>query len=72
MTDPAPGRPELEPRIPLYLQVAQLVRQDVMAGKYRTGDMLPSERALTAAYGVSQATVRQAPEVVNGDNARVL
>lgn len=64
MTDPAAGRPELEPRVPLYLQVAQLIRQDIMAGRHRTGDMLPSERALTAAYGVSQATVRQALAVL--------
>jgi len=44
----------------MYLQVAQLIRQEIMSGRYAAGDMLPSEKAQMAAYGVSQATVRSA------------
>lgn len=44
----------------LYLQVAQRVRQDIEAGRYRPGDSLPSESQLSQHYGVSRQTVRQA------------
>jgi GntR family transcriptional regulator len=48
----------------MYLQVAQLIRQEIMSGRYAAGDMLPSEKAHMAAYGVSQATVRHALAVL--------
>jgi GntR family transcriptional regulator len=57
-------RPDLAGRVPVYLQVAQLIRQEIMSGRYRPGDMLPSEHAHMAAYGVSQSTVRAALAVL--------
>lgn len=47
-------------RIPPYLVVAQLVRQDIMAGRYQVNQALPAEEALAATYGVSRDTVRAA------------
>lgn len=56
----APRAADLEPgaRLPVYMQVAQLVRQQIM--DMRPGDMLPGENALIAAYGISQDTARSA------------
>jgi GntR family transcriptional regulator len=44
----------------LYQQVAESVRQDIVAGRYRPGDQLPSERDLRDRFKVSQQTVRAA------------
>ncbi len=51
----------------LYQQVAQRVRQDIEAGKYRPGDALPSEARLSQHYGVSRQTVRQALAVLGSE-----
>lgn len=51
-------------RVPRYLQVAQLLRQEIMAGHYPPGTMLPGENALTARYEVSASTVRLAVSVL--------
>lgn len=50
--------------VPLYLQVAQLIRQRIMSGEWQTGDTLPGEHALTARYGVSYSTIRSAIAVL--------
>lgn len=50
--------------MPMYLQVAALLRQDIMTGKYAQGVSLPAEQSLAGAYGVSQATVRSALAVL--------
>lgn len=50
--------------VPVYLQIAQLLRQEIMAGRWVTGAMLPSENALTAVYDVSPSTVRAAVRVL--------
>jgi len=47
-------------RIPPYFVVAQLLRQDIMAGRYAVSQALPAEESLAAAYGVSRDTVRSA------------
>ena len=45
---------------PLYLQIKGLILSEIKAGKYTAHQRLPSERELSAAYGVSRMTVRQA------------
>lgn len=53
VTDIPRPRPDLGGRVPVYLQVAQLIRQEIMSGQYRAGDMLPSEQAhMTRAQAV--------------------
>jgi DNA-binding GntR family transcriptional regulator len=65
MTEMAGGRVlEREGRIPLYLQLAQLLRQEIMSGRYKTGDMLPGEHALTDSYAVSPSSARSAVRVL--------
>jgi len=44
----------------LYKQLANVVRDGIATGKWQPGDMLPSEAAMKAEYGVSATTVRQA------------
>jgi DNA-binding GntR family transcriptional regulator len=69
MTDSASEGRKLDPgaRMPPYLQVAQLVRQQIMSGQYRTHQSLPSEQALADTYGVSRDTVRAALTVLRGE-----
>jgi len=50
--------------VPVYLQIAQLLRQEIMSGRWVTGDMLPSENALTGMYEVSPSSVRAAVRVL--------
>lgn len=45
---------------PLYLQIKGLILSEIKAGKYTAHQRLPSERELSASYGVSRMTVRQA------------
>jgi len=45
---------------PLFAQVRDVVRTDILSGALRPGDRLPSESALIERFGVSRITVRQA------------
>ncbi|NBR99674.1 MAG: GntR family transcriptional regulator, partial [Actinobacteria bacterium] len=47
-------------RLPLYLALAQTLRQEIDAKKYKIGALLPPEDQLVVKYGVSRHTVRQA------------
>src|SRR5574341_171039 len=53
--------------LPLYAQLAELLRDQIRSGKYRPGDRLPGEPVLTRQYGVSRATVAKALEQLEGD-----
>jgi GntR family transcriptional regulator len=46
--------------VPLYRQLADLVRKRIQGGELRHGARLPSEAQLGNAYGISRITVRQA------------
>ncbi len=45
---------------PLYTQVREALRAQILDGSLRAHDRLPSESALTARFAVSRVTVRQA------------
>ena len=47
-------------QLPLYVRLAQILRQEIRGKRYFAGDMLPGERGLASRYGVSQATARNA------------
>lgn len=61
-----PGGPVLDPagNVPKYLQLAQLLRQEIMAGGWAPGAMLPGENPLAGRYEVSTSTVRAAVRVL--------
>ncbi len=46
--------------VPLYQAVRQELRQDLDAGRWKPGDMLPTEAELARQFDVSTGTVRQA------------
>ena len=46
--------------VPLYYQLASILRDHIVSGKYHAGDRLPTEEALARDYDVSRITIRQA------------
>lgn len=53
--------------VPLYYQLALILRERIAAGGLVSGDMLPSERELMDQYGVSRNTVRLAVDRLVAD-----
>jgi len=51
-------------RAPLYLQLAEILRQKIEEGIWREGDKLPTVEKLAAEYGLAKVTVRQAIKVL--------
>ncbi|MGE5605212.1 MAG: GntR family transcriptional regulator [Bacteroidota bacterium] len=49
-------------KIPLYLQLEEIIKQTIETGIYKVGDMIPNETELQKKYQVSRATVRKAIE----------
>lgn len=54
-------------QLPVYAQVAQLLRQAIMTGNIRPGSMLPSQTELAASWQVSVETARKAVAVLRGE-----
>ena len=46
-------------KLPLYHQLYEILRADILHGKWEPGDMLPPESELVERYQVSRTTVRQ-------------
>jgi DNA-binding GntR family transcriptional regulator len=46
--------------IPLYIQLEQILRSEMMTGKLMPGDQIPTEKELAGTYNVSTITARQA------------
>jgi len=53
--------------IPLYFQLASVLREQVLSGHFSTGDRIPTEAELVTEYGVSRITVRQALTLLEKD-----
>ena len=53
--------------MPLYQQLAAILRAQIESGVLAGGDVLPSESYLQQEHGVSRVTVRKAMEVLRGD-----
>ncbi|AXI41036.1 GntR family transcriptional regulator [Sulfitobacter sp. SK011] len=51
-------------RSPLYLQIAEILRQDLDRGVWTAGELLPTISALSAQYSVAKITVRQAVKIL--------
>lgn len=54
------GRPFVSDEIPLYYQLATVLREQILSGRYRKDDQLPTQMTLAKDYGVSRLTVREA------------
>lgn len=46
--------------LPRYMQIVESLRNDIEQGRYREGDLLPSEADLRAIFAVSRHTIREA------------
>jgi GntR family transcriptional regulator len=51
---------DLKSRLPLYIQLANLIRTKVQEGAWRSGEQIPTESELCDLHQVSRITVRQA------------
>lgn len=60
MSRPKPASSEFLVATPLYRQVEERLAADIYAGRYRSGDRLPSDAELGAGFGVSRITIRHA------------
>jgi GntR family transcriptional repressor for pyruvate dehydrogenase complex len=47
-------------RVPVYLQVAEQLREAILSGRFAPGERLPTERELAVQFGVSRTSVREA------------
>lgn len=47
-------------RSPVYIQVAEQLREAILAGELPAGEALPTERELAASFGVSRPSIREA------------
>jgi DNA-binding FadR family transcriptional regulator len=47
-------------RRPVYLQVTEQIREAILGGTLRAGEVLPAERELCERFGVSRTSVREA------------
>ena len=56
---------------PLYLQISEILRNQIKEGKYSAGDMLPSESELLDNFPVSRNTAKRALEELVRDGLAV-
>jgi GntR family transcriptional regulator len=57
-----PGLIDQASPVPVFIQVEQDIRRQIISGGYKTGDRLPRETELAKIYGISRMTVRHALE----------
>ena len=56
--------PKIEEVLPKYLQIANNLRDRILGGEMQPGDEVPSERQLSADWGVSRPTATRALETM--------
>ncbi len=49
-----------DPKFPIYLQVMEAIRKDILAGRLKPGDKVPSVRELASQLGVNPNTIQKA------------
>jgi GntR family transcriptional regulator len=54
-------------RVPLYVQVASVMRQRVEAGRWQEGDKISTIEELESEFGVARVTIRQAIEMLRNE-----
>lgn len=50
----------MDSRLPIYVQIRTYIYDRIKSGDWKPGDQIPSERDLSAQFGVSRVTIRQA------------
>ncbi len=60
--------PILNSSSPMYMQLAQKLREDIRVGLYPVGSRIPSEKELCEQYGISRVTVRKTLDLLVGED----
>lgn len=55
-------------KIPIYHQLYEILREMILAGEWKVGDLLPAEPELMQTFDVSRITVRKAVELLANEN----
>jgi GntR family transcriptional regulator len=55
-------------KLPLYHQLYEIFRGNILSGKWRPGDMIPPESELIEHYQVSRTTVRQVLDILANED----
>ncbi|MDO4275593.1 MAG: GntR family transcriptional regulator [Eubacteriales bacterium] len=58
----------IEKSKPLYIKIADILKQQIITGVLNPGDMLPSENSICETYGVSRDTARKGLQKLEHDN----
>lgn len=61
------GTLDRDSSVPLYYQLQELIKQDIEAGHWRPGEILPSEGLLIDRLGISRTVIRKALDVLEAD-----
>lgn len=54
-------------KLPLYQQVYDILRSEIVRGAWRPGELIPTESELMERYGVSRITIRQVLNMLGQD-----
>ncbi|WP_106767723.1 GntR family transcriptional regulator [Paenibacillus faecalis] len=46
--------------VPLYVQLQNIIRDQILSGKYKEGEIIPSETEMMKTYDVTRTTIRKA------------
>lgn len=57
-------RKELDYRMPIYLQLREIIRSRIEDGEYLPGTAIPSENTLADTFGINRLTVRNAVDAL--------
>ena len=52
---------------PIFIQLAEIIRSDIISGKIKTGDKLPSVREYAFKYSVNPNTVQKSLQILEDD-----
>ena len=52
---------------PIFMQLADLIRSEIISGKFKTNDKLPSVRELALEFQVNPNTVQKALQILEDD-----
>ena len=60
-------KPSLDENQPLFLQIAQIILDEIVEGHLKEGEQLPSENELSRFYNINRATVRKGLQTLVDD-----
>lgn len=65
--DPALRGIDRSSRVPFYYQLQEILKEEIENGRWRPGELVPSEAALENTFGVSRTVIRKALDILEDD-----